>query len=142
MTAVGQDTLKTRRSLEAAGQTVSYYSLEAAAGRIGDVSRLPYSMKVLLENLLRFEDGVTVTVDDIQALADWQKDRRSNRDMQYRPARVLPQDFTGVPCVVDLAAMRDAIRQIGRAQRRGRGCHYFRNEEAADTVKKKEQQHH
>src|SRR3546814_2792488 len=82
MTAVGQDTLKTRRSLEAAGQTVSYYSLEAAAGRIGDVSRLPYSMKVLLENLLRFEDGVTVTVDDIQALADWQKDRRSNREMR------------------------------------------------------------
>src|SRR3546814_5831809 len=64
-------------------------------------------MKVLLENLLRFEDGVTVTVDDIQALADWQKDRRSNREMQYRPARVLLQDFTGVPCVVDLAAMRD-----------------------------------
>src|SRR3546814_286076 len=113
MTAVGQDTLKTRRSLEAAGQTVSYYSLEAAAGRIGDVSRLPYSMKVLLENLLRFEDGVTVTVDDIQALADWQKDRRSNREMQYRPARVLLQDFTGVPCVVDLAAMRDAISKLG-----------------------------
>src|SRR3546814_6780554 len=82
MTAVGQDTLKTRRSLEAAGQTVSYYSLEAAAGRIGDVSSLPYSMKVLLENLLRFEDGVTVTVDDIQALADWQKDRRSKRELQ------------------------------------------------------------
>src|SRR3546814_617977 len=113
MTAVGQDTLKTRRSLEAAGQTVSYYSLEAAAGRIGDVSRLPYSMKVLLENLLRFEDGVTVTVDDIQALADWEKDRRSNREIQYRPARVLLQDFTGVPCVVDLAAMRDAISKLG-----------------------------
>src|SRR3546814_4807531 len=70
-------------------------------------------MKVLLENLLRLEDGVTVTVDDIQALADWQKDRRSNREMQYRPARVLLQDFTGVPFVVDLAAMRDAISKLG-----------------------------
>src|SRR3546814_11566052 len=70
-------------------------------------------MKVLLENLLRCEDGVTGTVDDIQALADWQKDRRSNREMQYRPARVLLQDFTRVPCVVDLAAMRDAISKLG-----------------------------
>src|SRR3546814_13952326 len=70
-------------------------------------------MKVLLENLLRCEDGVTGTVDDIQALADWQKDRRPNREMQYRPARVLLQDFTGVPCVVDLAAMRDAISKLG-----------------------------
>ena len=113
MTAVGQDTLKTRRTLEAAGQTVSYYSLEAAAAQIGDISRLPYSMKVLLENLLRFEDGVTVSVDDVKALADWQKDRKSTREIQYRPARVLLQDFTGVPCVVDLAAMRDAISKLG-----------------------------
>src|SRR3546814_3758600 len=97
MTAVGQDTLNTRRTLTAAGQTVSYYSLEAAAAQIGDVSRLPYSMKVLLENLLRFEDGVTVTVEDVKALADWQQERRSNREIQYRPARVLMQDFTGVP---------------------------------------------
>src|SRR3546814_17031765 len=111
MTAVGQDTLKTRRSLEAAGQTVSYYSLEAAAGRIGDVSRLPYSMKVLLENLLRFEDGVMVTVDDIQALADWQKDRRSNREMQYRPARALLQDFTGLPCEIGRASCRERVGQ-------------------------------
>ena len=113
MTAVGQDSLKTRRTLEAAGQTVSYYSLEAASAQIGDISRLPYSMKVLLENLLRFEDGVTVSVDDVKALADWQKDRKSTREIQYRPARVLLQDFTGVPCVVDLAAMRDAISTLG-----------------------------
>ena len=70
-------------------------------------------MKVLLENLLRFEDGVTVTVEDIQAIVDWQKEQRSNREIQYRPARVLMQDFTGVPCVVDLAAMRDAMNALG-----------------------------
>ena len=70
-------------------------------------------MKVLLENLLRFEDGVTVTGDDIQALVDWQKERRSEREIQYRPARVLMQDFTGVPAVVDLAAMRDAMAKLG-----------------------------
>ncbi len=70
-------------------------------------------MKVLLENLLRFEDGVTVTRDDLQAMVDWQKDRRINREIQYRPARVLMQDFTGVPAVVDLAAMRDAMKGLG-----------------------------
>jgi len=113
MTAVGQDKLKTRRTLEAGGQTIAYYSLEAAAEKVGDVSRLPYSMKVLLENLLRFEDGTTVTVEDVQALADWQKERRSDREIQYRPARVLMQDFTGVPAVVDLAAMRDAMKSLG-----------------------------
>ena len=80
---------------------------------LGDVSRLPFSMKVLLENLLRFEDGTTVTRDDLQAMADWLKERRINREIQYRPARVLMQDFTGVPAVVDLAAMRDAMRQLG-----------------------------
>ena len=70
-------------------------------------------MKVLLENLLRFEDGVTVTVEDIQALVDWQTTRSSTREIQYRPARVLMQDFTGVPAVVDLAAMRDAMAKLG-----------------------------
>ena len=70
-------------------------------------------MKVLLENLLRFEDGMTVTRDDLQAMADWLKERRINREIQYRPARVLMQDFTGVPAVVDLAAMRDAMKQLG-----------------------------
>ena len=70
-------------------------------------------MKVLLENLLRFEDGTTVTREDIQAIVDWQEERKSEREIQYRPARVLMQDFTGVPCVVDLAAMRDAITKLG-----------------------------
>ena len=113
MTAVGQDTLKTRTTLDVDGKQIAYYSLSAAAGKLGDISRLPFSMKVLLENLLRFEDGVTVTVEDIQAIIDWQKERKSEREIQYRPARVLMQDFTGVPCVVDLAAMRDAISKLG-----------------------------
>ncbi|MFN3943778.1 MAG: aconitate hydratase AcnA [Allosphingosinicella sp.] len=113
MTQVGQDSLNTRTTLEAAGRTYSYYSLARAAGQLGDVSRLPFSMKVLLENLLRFEDSVTVTRDDIQALVDWQKERSSTREIQYRPARVLMQDFTGVPAVVDLAAMRDAMARLG-----------------------------
>jgi aconitate hydratase len=114
MTAVGQDTLGTRDMLTAGGKTVAYYSLPKAAAKLGDVSRLPFSMKVLLENLLRFEDGgFTVSTDDIQALVDWQKDPKSTREIQYRPARVLLQDFTGVPCVVDLAAMRDAMTKLG-----------------------------
>jgi aconitate hydratase len=114
MTAVGQDTLGTRDTLTAGGKTVAYYSIAKAAAKLGDVSRLPFSMKVLLENLLRFEDGgFTVSTDDIQALVDWQKDPKSTREIQYRPARVLLQDFTGVPCVVDLAAMRDAMTKLG-----------------------------
>ena len=114
MTAVGHDTLGTRDTLTAGGKTVSYYSIAKAAAKLGDVSRLPFSMKVLLENLLRFEDGgFTVSTDDIQALVDWQKDPKSTREIQYRPARVLLQDFTGVPCVVDLAAMRDAMTKLG-----------------------------
>jgi len=113
MTAVGQDTLGTRSTLEVGGRQVSYYSLAKAAETIGDVSRLPFSMKVLLENLLRFEDGVTVTTDDLKAMVQWLTDRTSEREIQYRPARVLMQDFTGVPCVVDLAAMRDAMGALG-----------------------------
>ncbi|MGN6278010.1 MAG: aconitate hydratase AcnA [Sphingomonas sp.] len=113
MTAIGNDTLGTRDTLEAGGKSYSYYSLSKAAAKYGDVSRLPFSMKVLLENMLRFEDGKTVTTDDVQAIVDWQQERRSDREIQYRPARVLMQDFTGVPCVVDLAAMRDAITKLG-----------------------------
>ncbi len=114
MTTTGHDTLGTRSTLSVGGKSYAYYSLEKAAAKLGDVSRLPFSMKVLLENLLRFEDGgFTVSTDDVQALVDWQKDPHSNREIQYRPARVLLQDFTGVPCVVDLAAMRDAIATLG-----------------------------
>ncbi len=112
---VGQDTLKTRRNLKVGNRTYAYYSLKAAekAG-LGDLSRLPYSLKVLLENLLRYEDGRSVSVDDIKAVAKWLKDRRSDREIAYRPARVLMQDFTGVPAVVDLAAMRDAMTALGK----------------------------
>jgi aconitate hydratase len=113
MIPTGQDSLNTRSTLEAGGKSYAYYSLDKAGAVLGDVSRLPFSMKVLLENLLRFEDGITVTRDDLQAMADWQKERRINREIQYRPARVLMQDFTGVPAVVDLAAMRDAMKGLG-----------------------------
>ena len=113
MIPTGQDSLQTRSTLDVSGKTYAYYSLQKAGAALGDVSRLPFSMKVLLENVLRFEDGTTVTRDDLQAMADWLKERRINREIQYRPARVLMQDFTGVPAVVDLAAMRDAMKQLG-----------------------------
>jgi len=113
MTAVGQDTLSTRSTLSVGGRDYAYYSIAKASAKLGDVSRLPFCMKVLLENLLRFEDGKTVTIDDVKAVVDWQHDPRSMREIQYRPARVLMQDFTGVPCVVDLAAMRDAMNALG-----------------------------
>jgi len=114
MTQVGKNSLDTRSLMDVRGKQYAYYSLNSAAEKIGDVSRLPFSMKVLLENLLRFEDaGFTVSVGDIQAIADWQKNPVTGKEIQYRPARVLMQDFTGVPCVVDLAAMRDAIARLG-----------------------------
>src|SRR6185295_6051035 len=87
--------------------------LEAAAKTLGDMSRLPYSLKVLLENLLRFEDGRSVTVEHVKAMAAWLKAKRSDTEIGFRPARVLMQDFTGVPAVVDLAAMRDAMKALG-----------------------------
>src|SRR3954465_10893722 len=113
MIPTGQDSLHTRTSLQVEGKSYAYYSLPKAAEALGDISRLPFSMKVLLENLLRYEDGKTVTRDDLQAMVDWQKERRIAREIQYRPARVLMQDFTGVPAVVDLAAMRDAMAKLG-----------------------------
>ena len=114
MTQVGKDTLSTRDTLTVKGKDYTYYSFAKAAERIGDVSRLPFSLKVLLENMLRFEDdGFTVSTEDAQAIADWQKNPATGKEIQYRPARVLLQDFTGVPCVVDLAAMRDAISALG-----------------------------
>jgi aconitate hydratase len=113
-TFTGQDTLKTRRTLEAGGKSYDYFSLKAAEGAgLGDLSRLPFSLKILLENLLRFEDGRTVTVDDVKACAAWLEKRRSDTEIAYRPARVLMQDFTGVPAVADLAAMREAVRTLG-----------------------------
>ena len=113
MTQTGQDTLGTRKTLEVKGKSYDYYSLKAAAEKIGDISKLPYSLKVLLENLLRYEDGRSVTTDDIQAVADWLEKKSSTKEIAYRPARVLMQDFTGVPAVVDLAAMREAMVKLG-----------------------------
>lgn len=114
MTAIGQDSLGTRQMLDVGGKQYAYYSLAKAAEKLGDISRLPLSMKVLLENLLRFEDGgFTVDAKHIQAVVDWQNNPTTGEEIQYRPARVLLQDFTGVPCVVDLAAMRDAIKKLG-----------------------------
>ena len=114
MTAIGHDKLSTRRSLTVDGKRYDYFSIEAAQSVIGDVSRLPFSMKVLLENLLRNEDGRSVTKADIQAVANWLNDKgTAGYEIAYRPARVLMQDFTGVPAVVDLAAMRDAMVNLG-----------------------------
>ena len=115
MTKSGLDTMKTRRTLDVGGTKYDYFSFEAAeqAG-LGDLSRLPYSMKVVLENLLRYEDGgATVSVDDVKAVASFAQTGKVEREIQYRPARVLMQDFTGVPAVVDLAAMRDAMVALG-----------------------------
>ncbi|MFC0811997.1 aconitate hydratase AcnA [Paracoccus panacisoli] len=112
----GTDTAKTRRELSAGGATYAYYSIPAATeAGLGDFSRLPAALKVVLENMLRFEDdGFTVSVDDIKAFAQWAQDGgKSDREIAYRPARVLMQDFTGVPAVVDLAAMRDGIKALG-----------------------------
>ena len=112
---VGTDSAKTRRSLAAGSANIAYYSIPAAqeAG-LGDFSRLPAALKVVLENMLRFEDGKTVTQDDIRAFAAWAQNGGKNpREIAYRPARVLMQDFTGVPAVVDLAAMRDGIIGLG-----------------------------
>ena len=114
MSITGQDTLKTRRTLSVGGKEYDYFSLEAAeAAGIGAVGRLPFSLKVLLENLLRREDGRTVTVEDVKAVAKWLDARKSDHEIAYGPARVLMQDFTGVPAVVDLASMRDAMNILG-----------------------------
>ncbi len=112
---VGHDSNKTRQTLTAGGASVAYYSIPAAeAAGLGAFARLPACLKVVLENMLRFEDGRTVTTEDIRAFAEWgAQGGRNPREIAYRPARVLMQDFTGVPAVVDLAAMRDGILGLG-----------------------------
>ncbi|MDO6708750.1 aconitate hydratase AcnA [Photobacterium sp. 1_MG-2023] len=107
------DSFQSNQSLNIDGTPYQYFNLSALR-HLGDIDRLPFSLKVLLENLLRFEDGETVTKDDITAIVQWLEKRSSDREIQYRPARVLMQDFTGVPAVVDLAAMRDAIAAAGK----------------------------
>jgi aconitate hydratase len=107
------DSFSARKTLTVDGRDYEYFSLpDAEANGLPGVASLPYSLKVLLENLLRFEDGQTVTADDIRAMAQWLVGKSSTREIAFRPARVLMQDFTGVPAVVDLAAMRDAIRAL------------------------------
>jgi aconitate hydratase len=113
---VGHDTAKTRRTLDVNGKKISYYSIKAATDAgLGDFAKLPAALKVVLENILRFEDsGFSVSTDDIKAFAEWaDKGGKNPREIAYRPARVLMQDFTGVPAVVDLAAMRDGIKSLG-----------------------------
>ncbi len=108
------DSFKSRQTLTVGGQNYEYFSLiEAEKNGLSGISQLPVSLKVLLENLLRFEDGRTVKADDIRAMAEWLTTRTSEREIAFRPARVLMQDFTGVPAVVDLAAMRDAMVNLG-----------------------------
>ncbi|MGB6535871.1 MAG: aconitate hydratase AcnA [Xanthobacteraceae bacterium] len=108
------DSFKCLRTLKVGSKTYAYYSLPAAEkSGLKGISRLPFSLKVLLENLLRHEDGRTVGKDDILAVAQWLKNKTSDRELAFRPARVLMQDFTGVPAVVDLAAMRDAMEHLG-----------------------------
>jgi aconitate hydratase len=112
MRMIGQDSLNTRRTLSVGGKEYNYFSLPEAAKSIGDIARLPVSLKVLLENILRFEDGRSYTVDDAKAIAGWLPEGRSTKEVPFRPARILLQDFTGVPAVVDLAAMRDALSRL------------------------------
>lgn len=113
MTRAGHDTLKTRKTLTVDGQAYDYFSLTEAQKQVGDMSKLPYSLKILLENLLRYEDDRSVNVGDIKALKAWLDTAKSTHEVAYRPARVLMQDFTGVPAVVDLAAMREAMTALG-----------------------------
>ncbi len=108
------DSFKCRKTMTVGGQDFEYFDLKVAEENgLDGISRLPYSLKILLENLLRFEDGSTVTADDIRAMAGWLDSKSSDREIAFRPARVLMQDFTGVPAVVDLAAMRDAMKDLG-----------------------------
>ncbi|TMJ42115.1 MAG: aconitate hydratase, partial [Alphaproteobacteria bacterium] len=108
------DSFRCCKPLKVGSKTYAYYSLPSAEKNgLKSISRLPFSMKVLLENLLRNEDGRSITKEDIQAVAQWLKTKTSEREIAFRPARVLMQDFTGVPAVVDLAAMRDAMKMLG-----------------------------
>ena len=113
MKSIGRDSLNTQRTLTVAGKTYTYFSLPEAAKTIGDIARLPVSLKVLLENVLRFEDGAAYTVNDAKAVAGWLARAGSDKEVPFKPARILMQDFTGVPAVVDLAAMRDGILRLG-----------------------------
>src|SRR6187455_2772192 len=114
ITMTSLDSFRCCKPLKVGSKTYAHYSLPTAEKNgLKGISRLPFSLKVLLENLLRFEDGRSVKKEDIQALAHWLRDKTSDHEIAFRPARVLMQDFTGVPAVVDLAAMRDAMKMLG-----------------------------
>ena len=115
MTAIGHDSLKTLKTLTVEGKEYKYFSLAAAAAALGDISKLPKTLKVLLENVLRFENGGSYTVNDAKAIIGWLEKASSTQEVPFKPARILMQDFTGVPGVVDLAAMRDGILRLGGA---------------------------
>ena len=107
------DSFKSKSTLTAGSKTYTLFRLKALEGTGVNLARLPFSLRILLENLLRHEDGRTVTADDIKFLANWDAKAEPSREIAYMPARVLMQDFTGVPAIVDLAAMRDAMRALG-----------------------------
>src|ERR1041384_3101408 len=115
VSVTGHDSLKARRTLDVEGKRYDYFSLDAAAkaAGLGDIARLPVSLKILLENLVRLENGRTVTVDEIKAARAWLGSKSPDREIAFRPARVLMQYLTGVPAVVDLAAMRQAMLDLG-----------------------------
>jgi aconitate hydratase len=113
MTAIGHDTLKTLKTLEVDGKSYKYFSLAEAADALGDISKLPKTLKILLENTLRFENGASYTVEDAKSVIGWLEKASSTKEVPFKPARILMQDFTGVPGVVDLAAMRDGILRLG-----------------------------
>ena len=112
--AVHPNSFKARKTLAVGSKSYTYWSLKAVEKEVGDLSRLPFSLRILMENLVRYEDGTTVKKEDIAAFADWVKNGgKSTKEINFRCARVLMQDFTGVPAVVDLAAMRDAMQKLG-----------------------------
>ncbi|MHB8541727.1 MAG: aconitase family protein, partial [Candidatus Acidiferrales bacterium] len=114
MSAASKNSFNTRSTLKVGNESFEIYSLEPLKrSGVGKISSLPFSMKILLENLLRQEDGQFVHADDIRALANWQPAAEPSKEISFLPARVLLQDFTGVPAVVDLAAMREAMRKLG-----------------------------
>jgi aconitate hydratase len=115
MTAIGHDSLKTLKTLTVDGKDYRYFSLAEAADALGDISHLPKTLKILLENVLRFENGGSYTVDDAKSIIGWLEKASSTNEVPFKPARILMQDFTGVPAVVDLAAMRDGILRLGGA---------------------------
>ena len=113
MTAIGHDSLKTQQTINVDGKEYKYFSVAEAAEKLGDISKLPKTLKILLENVLRFENGGSYTVDDAKAIVGWLEKASSSKEVPFKPARILMQDFTGVPAVVDLAAMRDGVMKLG-----------------------------